>query len=1003
MAAGSTGPPPAVRSRNWPSPPVDNFILAKLAENGLEPAPPADRHTLIRRLSFDLRGLPPTPEEIKAFVDDLSPDAYETLVDRFLESPHFGERWARHWMDLVRYSESHGSEGDPDTPLAWRYRDYLIRAFNNDVPYDQLIREHLAGDLLPSPRINKRDGINESIIATAHFRMVEHAYQPVDPWEDRVKWTDNQIDVVTKAFLGLTISCARCHDHKFDAISQTDYYALFGTFYGARPTQRAIDDPELLNTNRDELAELKKNIRRKLAETWLQEVQTLDSQLLGTSPSADTADAGAAPSARPAALPVRAETDLSNVAGDHRVRHATTAVENGGLQPALAKTLRRALEKAACDEGSPLHAWIELEDKQGDEFRTAWKKLTDYWQSEIVKREIFNRENFETTWDLTGPDYENMIGHGAGFSGKPSEPGEFWILNEGDRVLNGIYPGGVYTHLLSTKHNGVIQSPRFKIETDYISLRLLGGDLSFAQLIIENHAVPRGGIYHMRYSPKKDQMGWTQWDTAYWKGFTAYIEFATHDDVTNFGYDPIDSESKPKPPEDGRSYIGASRIVFHNGSHNGKDMPMETVVPVLYLLEGLLEGEAPNSPEELAHSISRRLLDVIQAWRDGPLTERQAAFLGYFVRSDLLSRSLDRLESVQLLLAEYRELEEKVPVARRAPGVLEEASPDQPLLIRGNHKNPGKLVPRRFLTVLESSSYSEPRMVRLRLAEEIAAPDNPLTARVMVNRVWQHLFGYGIVRTVDNFGKLGEAPTHPELLDYLADRFVKSGYSIKKLIRLLATSQTYRMSSQASPKAQEMDPSNKLLQHANLRRLDAEAIRDSMLVVSGRFDPTMFGPSISIYYAYAKGKTKGDKEKGPLDGAGRRSIYQEIRRNAHNPFLEVFDSPKPATTRGQRDTTTVPAQSLTLLNSPFVIGQAAEWGKRLAGGEAHSIDTRVKYMFLKALGRKPWANERARAATYLESLAKEHGTSQSLILADSQVWQDFAHALFNLKEFIYIQ
>ena len=579
-------------------------------------------------MSFDLRGLPPTPEEIKAFVDDLSPDAYETLVDRFLESPHFGERWARHWMDLVHYSESHGSEGDPDTPLAWRYRDYLIRAFNNDVPYDQLIREHLAGDLLPSPRINKRDGINESIIATAHFRMIEHAYQPVDPWEDRVKWTDNQIDVVTKAFLGLTISCARCHDHKFDAISQKDYYALFGTFYGARPTQRAIDDPELLNTNRDKLAELKKNIRRKLAETWLQEVQTLVSQLLGTSPNADTDDVGAAPSARPVALRVRVETAPSNAAGDHRVRHAETAVENGGLQPALARAFRHALEKAACDEGSPLHAWIELEDKQGDEFRTTWKKLTDYWQSEIVKREIFNRENFETTWDLTGPDYENMIGHGAGFSGKPSEPGEFWILNEGARVLNGIYPGGVYTHLLSTKHNGVIQSPRFKIETDYISLRLLGGDLSFAQLIVENHAVPRGGIYHMRYSPKKDQMGWTQWDTAYWKGFTAYIEFATHDDVTNFEYDPTDSECKPKPREDGRSYIGASRIVFHNGSHNGKGTPTETAVPVLYLLEGLLEGEAPNSSEELAHSISRRLLHVIQAWRDGALSAPMASACG---------------------------------------------------------------------------------------------------------------------------------------------------------------------------------------------------------------------------------------------------------------------------------------------------------------------------------------------------------------------------------------
>ena len=323
-------------------------MLAKLGENGLKPASAADRHTLIRRLSFDLRGLPPTAWEVQAFVDDTSPKAYEKVVDRFLKSSRFGERWARHWMDLFRYSESHGSEGDPDTPLAWRYRDYLIRAFNSDVPYDQLILEHLAGDLLPTPRINKRDRINESLIATAHFRMVEHAFQPVDPWEDRVKWTDNQIDVISKTFQGLTVSCARCHDHKFDAISQKDYYALFGILYGARPTQRVIDDPEVFRTHRDRLVEIKKSIRGQLAETWLQSVE-----------------------------------------------------------PLLSKSLDSFEELDTVGKESPLHAWVDLAGKQGEDFSRSWSKLVDYWRTEIIRRQTFNRENFET-WDLTSPDYDKQ-------------------------------------------------------------------------------------------------------------------------------------------------------------------------------------------------------------------------------------------------------------------------------------------------------------------------------------------------------------------------------------------------------------------------------------------------------------------------------------------------------------------------------------------------------------------------------------------------------------------
>ncbi|MEY4565396.1 MAG: hypothetical protein RLY14_366, partial [Planctomycetota bacterium] len=272
--------PPAVKNQGWSEHPVDRFVLAKLEEHDLQPAGRADKRTLLRRATLALTGLPPTPSEIEAFLADQSPQAFEVVVDRLLNSPRFGERWARHWMDLVRYCESHGSQGDPELPNAYKYRDYLIRAFNADVPYDQLVREHLAGDLLSQPRWNVEEGFNESAIGPAHLRMVELGYVPVDALDDQVKVVDNQIDVYSKTFLGMTVSCARCHNHKFDAISQEDFYALYGIFASSRPGQVVIDSPLLLNKNREELNRLKQSIREGLAIAWRDAATSFAEQLL---------------------------------------------------------------------------------------------------------------------------------------------------------------------------------------------------------------------------------------------------------------------------------------------------------------------------------------------------------------------------------------------------------------------------------------------------------------------------------------------------------------------------------------------------------------------------------------------------------------------------------------------------------------------------------------------------------------------------------------------------
>ncbi len=272
---------PEVKNTAWSSNPVDRFLQAKMEEHGLSPAADADPRTLLRRLTFALTGLPPTPAEVEAFVADSTRDpqaAVSKATDRLLASPRFGEHWARHWLDLVRYAETHGSEGDPEIREAWRYRDYMIRALNEDVPVDQIIREHLAGDLLAHPRVDS-DGIDESMLGTAQFRLVEHGFQPVDTLDDQVKAVDNQIDVVSKAFQGLTISCARCHDHKFDAVSQRDYYALFGIFASCRPAQVTIDTPEVQTKNRAALERLHAQIKSALADAWLKSADQIAARL----------------------------------------------------------------------------------------------------------------------------------------------------------------------------------------------------------------------------------------------------------------------------------------------------------------------------------------------------------------------------------------------------------------------------------------------------------------------------------------------------------------------------------------------------------------------------------------------------------------------------------------------------------------------------------------------------------------------------------------------------
>ena len=401
----------------------------------------------------------------------------------------------------------------------------------------------------------------------------------------------------------------------------------------------------------------------------------------------------------------------------------------------------------------------------------------------------------------------------------------------------------------------------------------------------------------------------------------------------------------------------------------------------------------------MAQKYTDHLAAAIKSWQAGTGTHDETLLLNFFVQSNLLPTTLDTLPALEDVVANYRTLEAEIPVARRAPGVIETTGFDQPLFERGEHTRPGLPVPRGGLSLFDTATEVPTDKPRLQLAEQTASATNPLTARVLVNRLWHYTFGRGLVSTVDNFGHMGELPTHPQLLDDLAIRFIESGWSVKSMLRLLVTSKAFRQSSVANDTTLRLDPENRYLSHMPVRRLDADAIRDSILATAGQLDLRMYGRGVYVYHIE---KTDGGGPRGPLDGNGRRSVYLRIRRNAHNPFLETFDAPKPTTTRGMRDVTNVPAQALTLLNDSFVIDQANRWAIHLLDSEQESAKL-VRLMYERAFARMPTDEELQATIDYADELAAVHRNAANKAAEQQLVWRDVAHALFCLKEFIYVE
>ncbi|MFM7075924.1 MAG: DUF1549 and DUF1553 domain-containing protein, partial [Planctomycetaceae bacterium] len=904
-----------VAAAAWCRTDIDRFVLARLEAAGLAPSPEASRERLVRRAAELLTGLPPDPADVSRVVADPDPLAFEKEVDRLLASPAFGERFARHWLDVVRYGETRGHEFDFPIPNAWRYRDWVIEAINADLPYDQFVREQIAGDLLPEPRLDAA-GADRSVVGTGFWYLGEEIHSPVDIAQDSADRTDNRVDTFGKAFLGMALGCARCHDHKFDAVSKEDYYAIAGTLVSSSYRQVPF---ETLGANRA--------VAERLAEhdaAWQSEAWRGAAAMLGA-PGDDAAE--------------------------------------GRLAARLAAVLppREALAAAAAPSGGEV-------------------VIADYAHPESPTPIL--GDGF--SWGLVpaGRPY-----HVAGADGTPGrmalEPiaaARFdapWggLVSTGERDPGGL--GG------ADRAGRVLRSPKVRIHGGTVWHRVRGNLQIF--VCVDGHVMVLGPLYGATVMGVDTQGEW-RWvrhdlgsDLDWSRGHLVHVEYV-----------PL------SPSADVAGTVAAAA-------------EPRTVDPFLRAVATRLPADGDGALDGVLRGVAREALAAAAA---GSPTAAEAGALAHLLADPALDWAAG---SGAALLAAGRDAaarREGIAAGARlssaiAPAIADGNGVEQEVLLKGSAARPGTPVPRRFLEAIDgaaAAAFPAGSSGRMQLAERVLDPANPLTARVAVNRLWHHLFGRGLVPTPDNFGKLGEGPADPgarALLDHLAVRFREEGWGVKRLVREIVTSAAWRMDSAADPRAQAIDPLNRLLHHFPLRRLEGEAVRDKILAVSGRLDPRVGGPPVEVAlseFHEGRGKPAG----GPLDGDGRRSIYTRIRRNFLPALPLAFDMPVPFQAMGRRTVTNVPAQALVLMNDPFVVEQSARFAARVLEDGAAGVDERIARMYRLAFARAPDAAELAAARGFLEAQAARQGGDLAADPRQAAAWGDLAHALFNAKEFIFV-
>ncbi|HLU46831.1 MAG TPA: DUF1553 domain-containing protein, partial [Planctomycetota bacterium] len=815
-------PPPAVRSSDVLESPIDRFILAKLEETGMRPVGDAAPQQLVRRLWLTLVGLPPPPEEIDAFMSDPSDEAYARLVDRLLASPRFGERFGRHWLDVARFGESAGGGRSILFEDAWRYRDWAIRAFNEDLPFARFVADQIAGDLLEYDSI---DDARDAIVATGFLALGPKNLDVQDKELLRMDVVDEQLDTLGRAFLGLSIGCARCHDHKFDPIPTRDYYALAGILRSTK----SLTPGNVSGFVRRELP-----VPPELRERH----DRIEAELVAAKRDADRA---------------RAELDKART------------------------TLATLLGTGELPAGT-----IVVDDTKAE--------LTGEWTPSTYTKGYLGERYL----------HDGDAGKGA----------------KRARYVPELSAGGMYEVRVSYTP-GTNRAPRVPVIVRHGDEG--AGDLEESVVAVDQTRPPLGG------------------------SFVAIGRFRL----------PAGTLASVTLSNDGTSgHVIADAVAF---------VPLE---------RGAQESGAPDSVEAMA--------------REQEIAERRVEVANLESRLASLETDLRRIEASRIALPQA------VSVAE------EETIEDAPIHIRGLVRHHGDVVPRGFLSALPVAGVPDVgahESGRRELARWLSSPANPLAARVFVNRVWLWIFGEGIVRTPDDFGARGDSPTHRELLDWLAADFIENGGSTKRLVRTLVLSRTFRRSSADDVANASTDPEARLLWRLPRLRLEAEALRDAMLAVSGELDLAMGGPTMDRQYP--------SEFDYVFDGNGppfRRSVYLPALRNARPPIFDAFDFANPNLVTGRRTRSTLPTQALYLLNSEFVVDRARQAALRLSRFDLPNDEARVAFALKLALGRAPRDGEMDAA---LASLARGGGGDDASDADRLERWARLFHALFASVEFRY--
>jgi hypothetical protein len=866
-SANSNPPQTASPNKN----PIDHFVRVKLDEKGLAPSPVADRRVLIRRLYFDLLGLPPTPESVASFVADPNPKAYERLVDELLVSRHFGERWTRHWLDIAHYADTHGFERDKRRDNAWRYRDYVIRSFNDDKPYDQFLREQIAGDATPNPT-------TDSIIATG--------FLAAGPWDfvgqvetkspklnraARALDLDDMLTQVMTSTVAMTANCARCHDHKLDPITQREYYQLAAVFAGVRRDNRDVS-PQLRQKYDEEKTRLTQTISQLSGQIGRLRGEGLNlADIVGGGNGFGTGRKGIGIDARTGKMQERPFGDLGNVKPGNYASSPYPFVD-GVFVPASGET---KISSSGLKAG-------ELPANSGN----AWDMIRNGPVS----------SQFSTT--LGNVDY-NSAGHSM---------------------------IGLHANVGITFDLAAIRAARHP----------------------ETNVASTG--HH----------------------------FST---VVGYGGRTVE------PSAEFRVYLdGQLKATARLGRNDTRGVSFDVPPSASFLILISTDGCNGYGHDQISFGDPRLTLATSSATTDAKKNQIV----------QLEQRKSD-LESELLKLGEPPEFYGVVSQTPPAIHIHERGDPES----QGDAVQPGSLGFGKSDSQFGSADMPESER-RLALAQWITSPGNPLTRRVIVNRIWHWHFGNGIVDTPSDFGFGGGRPSHPKLLDWLADELQLSGWSLKHIHRLIVTSQTYQQRSVANfdsaagstdstdtrtnsdPTAVDVD--NRLLWRMNPRRLEAEAVRDSVLAVSGKLNPAAFGPGYRDFdykEEYAPVYTYLTADSPPL---WRRSVYRFIVRTTPQQFMTALDCPDPANLTPKRNVTTTALQSLALYNNDFMLKQSQYFAERLINEGGSDVTKQVESAFLLAFGRQPDTNE--------VQLSRQ-------AIADQGLWQ-FCRAMLNANEFIYI-